>query len=83
MAIYPNLMNGFTTIRIVPRQANLNEEEIQSIEVFTALGVKVRSLNNLTGTRVTIERGDLVTGYYIIKAKSNKGILYEGKLLVD
>jgi len=83
VAIYPNPMNGFTTIRIVPRQANLTEEEIQSIEIFTPLGVKVVSLNSLTGTRVTIERGVLITGYYIVQVKSNKGILYVGKLLVS
>lgn len=83
MAIFPNPMNGYTTIRIVPRQVDLLEEEIQSIEIFTTLGVKVMALNSLTGTRVTIERGDLVAGYYIVQVKSNKGILYTGKLLVN
>ena len=83
MAIFPNPMNNYTTIRIVPRQVDLLEEEIQSIEIFTTLGVKVMDLNSLTGTRVTIERGDLVAGYYIVQVKSNKGILYTGKLLVN
>ncbi|MFK7948605.1 MAG: FG-GAP-like repeat-containing protein, partial [Saprospiraceae bacterium] len=83
MAIFPNPMNGYTTIRIVPRQVDLLEEEIQSIEIFTTLGVKIMELNSLTGTRVTIERGELTAGYYIVQVKSNKGILYTGKLLVN
>jgi hypothetical protein len=83
MTIYPNPMNGFTIIRIVPRQANLHDEEIQSIEIYTTLGVQVLFLNGLTGTRVTIERNDLSPGYYIVKVKSNKGTLYSDKLLVN
>ena len=83
LAIYPNPMTNFTTIRIVPRQLELLEEEIQSIEIFNAMGVKVMELNSLTGTRVIIERGRLRAGYYFVQAKSNKGILYAGKLLVN
>ncbi|NJN77463.1 MAG: T9SS type A sorting domain-containing protein [Saprospiraceae bacterium] len=82
MAIFPNPMGDYATIRIVPRQLNLNEEEIQSIEIFTPLGVKVVSLDSLTGTRVTVARGELAAGYYFVRVKSNKGILYTGKLLV-
>jgi uncharacterized repeat protein (TIGR01451 family) len=44
MIIFPNPMKNYTTIRIIPRQVGLNEEEIESIEVFTSLGVKVISL---------------------------------------
>ncbi|MFT5833502.1 MAG: putative repeat protein (TIGR01451 family), partial [Cognaticolwellia sp.] len=83
MIIFPNPMKNYTTIRIIPRQVGLNEEEIESIEVFTSLGVKVISLNSLTGTRVTIAVGELSVGYYIVQVRSNKGILYVGKLLVS
>jgi choice-of-anchor A domain-containing protein/uncharacterized repeat protein (TIGR01451 family) len=82
MVIYPNPMSSFTTFRIIPRQAALNEEEIQSIEIYSTLGVKVLELNGLTGTRVTIEKAELTTGYYIVKIKSNKGTIYSSKLLV-
>lgn len=82
LAIYPNPMSNFTTFRIVPRQADLNEEEIQTIEIYTMLGHQVVSMNSLTGTRVLIERGELSAGYYIVKVTSNKGILYSSKLLV-
>jgi hypothetical protein len=83
VAIYPNPMTNFTTIRILPRQLDSNEEEIQSIEIYTMLGHQVLSMNGLTGTRVMIERGELPSGYYIVKVKSNKGIFYIGKLLVQ
>ena len=83
VAIYPNPMTNFTTIRILPRQLDSNEEEIQSIEIYTMLGHQVLSMNGLTGTRVMIERGELPSGYYIVKVKSNKGVFYIGKLLVQ
>ena len=83
MTIFPNPMSHYTTISIVPRQVNSNEEEIQNIEIFTPLGVKVLSLNSLTGIRVTIEIDGLAAGYYIVKVKSNKGIIYIGRLLVS
>ena len=31
---------------------------------------------------VMIEKGELAEGYYIVQVRSNKGILYAGKLLV-
>ncbi|NJN77466.1 MAG: T9SS type A sorting domain-containing protein [Saprospiraceae bacterium] len=83
LAIYPNPMTNFTTIRIVPRQLDLNEEEIQTIEIYSMLGHRVLEINSVTGTRVIIERGELTQGYYIVKVKSNKGTLYAGKLLVS
>ena len=83
LVIYPNPMTNFTTIRIVPRQLDLNEEEVQTIEIYTMLGRQVLSINSLTGTRVMIERGELRQGYYVVKVKSNKGILYTGKLFVS
>ncbi len=83
MSIFPNPMKDFTVVRILPRQEGLNEEEISSIEIFTGVGKRVMSLNNLTGTRVTIERKELPAGYYIVKATSNKGVFYVGKLIVE
>ncbi|MFK7948604.1 MAG: FG-GAP-like repeat-containing protein [Saprospiraceae bacterium] len=83
LAIYPNPMTSFTTFRIVPRQLELNEEEIQSIEIYTMLGRQVLSMNSLKGTRVMIEKGDLRQGYYVVKVISNKGTFYTGKLLVS
>lgn len=83
MSIYPNPMTNYATIRIVPRQITTVEEEIQDVEIFSPLGVKVLSLNNFTGTRVTIERNNLEPGYYLVQVTSNKGTLYIGKLLVQ
>ncbi len=83
MSIFPNPMTDYTVIRILPRQEGLNLEEISSIEIFTTVGHRVMSMNNLTGTRVTIQREELPAGYYIVKATSNKGVFYVGKLLVE
>jgi uncharacterized repeat protein (TIGR01451 family) len=82
MLIFPNPMRDYVNIRIIPRQVDLNEEEIESIEIFTSLGVKVISLNGLIGTQVRVAVGKLASGYYIVKVKSNKGVLYTGRILV-
>lgn len=60
-----------------------DNEEIQDVNIYTKLGVRVLSYHDLSGEKLRIEGGVLPAAYYIVQVKSNKGNIYTGKLLVN
>ncbi len=82
LAIFPNPMSSYANIRIVPRQETNIPEELQRIGVYSITGQLMLSRESLSGRQLTINRGQLEAGYYIVRAVSNKGNIFVGKLII-
>jgi hypothetical protein len=77
IGISPNPMNSFTDILL-----NSNDETIESVVIYSVVGVKMVSFSNVAEKRLRIENKNLSPGYYMVRVTSNLGNLYTAKLLV-
>ncbi len=71
--IYPNPAHNVLYID--------NLENASRIEIFNVVGQRVRSINNVTGKKLTIQTGDLNNGIYVISAFGEKGLLKSMKFI--
>lgn len=78
MGICPNPMNEYTFIVL-----DSNEEELQEIEIYSMLGARIHTFNNLSGQRFRLDRGILPAATYMVRIKSNRDNIYTAKLLVQ
>ena len=78
LGICPNPMTDYTFIVL-----DSDTEELQEIEIYSLLGIKLLSFKNLSGQRFRLEKGFLPPEYYVVRVTSNQGNVYVGKLLVN
>ena len=71
--IYPNPVHNVLYID--------NLENASRIEIFNVVGQRVRSINHVTGKKLTIQTGDLNNGIYVISAFGEKGLLKSMKFI--
>ncbi|MFT6356458.1 MAG: hypothetical protein ACJAYJ_000666 [Saprospiraceae bacterium] len=70
LKVYPNPAAGVLTIELVDSQIS----NIKQIEVFTNLGQRVQQLFFENKRTATIDLSSLISGMYLIKISSKKGI---------
>ncbi len=74
--IYPNPFNVYTTIRF---NAAISNAELNIYDVY---GQKVRSLNNISGDQLKIERENLSPGLYFYEMNEADKSISAGKLII-
>jgi len=52
-----------------------NLEHVNRIDIFNLIGQKVRTINTITSTKISIQTGDLNNGVYIISVVGNNGLV--------
>ena len=78
--IFPNPMTDQSSIQIIPFEAG--DVDIVSVTVFDLLGEKLFEKVGLASDAFELKRGELPTGYFIIKAVGENGKNYSGKILI-
>lgn len=73
---YPNPMSTSTTITI--SNTKITNGELNIIDIT---GKIVRSIHNISGNKIEIERKELLAGIYFIELRDKK--VYRGKLIVE
>ncbi|MFK7948603.1 MAG: FG-GAP-like repeat-containing protein [Saprospiraceae bacterium] len=76
--ICPNPMTEYAFIIL-----DTDEEELQEVEIYSMLGIRVVSFNNLSGQRLRLEKSMLPAAEYVVRVTSNNGNVYTKKLLVS
>jgi hypothetical protein len=66
VSVYPNPSNGIFTIQ--------SSEENATVEVYTMLGEKISSCQMVSG-KTDIDLSSRQAGIYLLKIKTNKGIV--------
>lgn len=79
MTIAPNPMTGASTTLML---ANPNNDTYNMM-ITNAMGQVVRTVNNVTGNVVNIERGNLTTGLYFIVLTNEKGASITERMIVQ
>ena len=78
MNIYPNPFRDYTTIEFSdPMHRNY------SLTLYSSQGKLVRTLENITGGRVSVERENLTAGLYFIQLRNENEIRAVGKLIME
>ena len=81
LQIFPNPMEDQSSIRIIPYEGP--SVNIQSLAVFDVLGNKLFEETGVAKQRVSLQRRNLISGYYFIKVIGDNGKEYTGKILVN
>jgi len=73
--IYPNPFSSSTTLitNTILNNANL--------VIYNILGQELKTLKNISGTQITINRGNLADGLYFYTLTQDNRILATGKLI--
>jgi hypothetical protein len=78
LSMFPNPMSESTTLQIINRfNATID------VDLVDPTGKTVRSYANVTTDRLTIEKGNLSSGLYMIQILSGDRILNREKLIID
>ena len=75
--LFPNPAKGNLTLEVPPSVSGLK------FTLFDLLGRVVRTETQLTGSSVTIQRGDIPSGMYIYKVEDARGLGHTGKVLLE
>lgn len=76
--IFPNPFNKETFIEF----KNIDNERYY-LNVFNVTGQMVEKIDNITGNMIKVERKNLNSGIYFFQLKSAKGIVAQGKLIIE
>jgi hypothetical protein len=76
ISVFPNPFNDFTTI-----QLNSFEDNAE-INIYNLYGQKTRTIKNIYGDKIIIERGSLAAGLYYFELRMNNGNSSAGKLMI-
>jgi hypothetical protein len=82
-SIYPNPVNEEATIVLNASEKFLSSNEIIELSIYNFLGLKVKSIDNLSEENMTIKRNGLTTGLYFITLYSNGRLLETSKIIFD
>jgi photosystem II stability/assembly factor-like uncharacterized protein len=74
---FPNPFSFETTI-----QANINLNSA-TLSIYNALGQEVKTINNISGKEITLQRDNLPEGIYFIRLVEGDKIIANGKLIVQ
>lgn len=78
MHIYPNPFRNYTTIEFAdPMHKNY------TLTLYSLQGKMVKTIQNITGGRVSVERTNLTAGLYFIQLRDENKICAVGKLIVE
>ena len=83
-----NAIDMSKKVEVYPNPASSNitvyfpEGTIESVAIYNLNGQLVSTQENLNDSRVMVQRGNLPTGVYLIKALSDKGIAY-GRVIFE
>lgn len=76
--IYPNPFNSSTTIQL---KSSISNGELNILNVF---GQKIKTMSNISGDQIKIERDNLSSGIYLIRlTQDNKTITSEKIIITD
>ena len=81
LQIYPNPMTFNSNIQIIPSDGQ--DIRINSIKVFDLLGKKIYEESGISASTFQLNKGNLSTGHFIIKAVGENGKWYTGKIYIQ
>jgi hypothetical protein len=73
--IYPNPVSSFATLMY-----QNPGHKVYNLRIMNINGETVRTINNITGNKIVIEKGNLTIGIYFIEIKGDK--IYRSKFLI-
>ena len=76
--IYPNPTSQYTTLEF-----DNSRQENYTLTFYDLQGRLVRTINDITTSQVTIEKDDLTSGLYIFQLRTNRAVLFIGKLAIE
>lgn len=77
-SLYPNPFRDFSTLDF----HNFNLEN-KTLKIFDAQGRLTKIIYNIKSGQVKIDRGELQNGFYFFELRSEKGLIANGKLVVQ
>ena len=75
--VYPNPFTETTTLTF-----NNPSAASASLSIYNMQGQLMRSIEDITGNQVTVERDGLAAGMYFYRLQSDKGVIGQGKMTV-
>lgn len=75
-SVFPNPFNTFTTIQF---NSMINNAELN---IYNPYGQKIKTIKDISGDRIKIERGFLSSGFYFYELRQNSKNIATGKLIV-
>ena len=78
LRIHPNPFSTSTTISFESEHIT-----IYSIKILDLKGSLIRSINNIKSNNITIQRGKIAPGLYVIEVESAEGNVFRGKISVN
>ena len=74
--VYPNPFSTSTTIKFISPQKNIE------LNIYNVCGQLVRTMQNISGDNIEIDRGNLPSGVYFIQLTQNDQNISTGKLII-
>ncbi|HBS12149.1 MAG TPA: hypothetical protein DEO36_06325, partial [Flavobacteriaceae bacterium] len=76
--VYPNPFKEQATIKI-----SNNKNVIYTLKLYNDLGQKVKTISNISGTQIRINRGNLKSGVYFFQILYGGKTYTEGRLMIN
>jgi L-ascorbate metabolism protein UlaG (beta-lactamase superfamily) len=76
--VFPNPSNNITNIEF-----SNTKNESHTLTIYNINGQEVRKIENITNEAVKVENRNLENGMYFFQLQNNKGIIGEGKFLIE
>lgn len=76
--VYPNPFKEQATIKI-----SNNKNVIYTLKLYNDLGQKVKTISNISGTQIRINRGNLKSGVYFFQILHGGKTYTEGRLMIN
>ena len=76
ISVYPNPFNSSTTIQF---NSTINNGELN---IFNLYGQKIKTINNITGNKIKIDRDNLPSGIYFIRLTQDNKTITTDKLII-
>ena len=76
-SIFPN---PFTTSTTIQTSINLKSA---TLNIYNALGQEIKTINNISGKEITLQRDNLPEGIYFIRLREDDKIIANGKLIIS
>jgi len=75
--VFPNPFNTFTSLQLSKPIQNA------TLSIYNVLGKEVKTLQNLNGTEIIINREGMKSGMYFYNLIDSKGLIGRGKMIVE
>jgi hypothetical protein len=77
LIVFPNPFSTTTTL-----QTNINLKSA-TLSIYNALGQEIKTINNISGKEITLQRDNLPEGIYFIRLTEEDKIVGSGKIIVE